>query len=119
MSKSATASTFKDAKRSNTPKNVHVIPRNEKWAVVDEGKSRATSTFETQTEAIEAARKVAKDTAGQLIVHGRNGRIRERDSYARDPFPPREPRKVLHPSGPPRTTKGKVICKAVTQAIRV
>jgi hypothetical protein len=107
-------------KESKSPhgKNLHVIPRDDKWAVVGEGKSRPSSTFDTQTEAIEAARKLAKDRAGQLVVHGRNGRIRERDSYARDPFPPREPRKVLYPSGPPRNSRRKDIGKAVTQAVR-
>ena len=25
----------------------------------------------------------------ELFIHGKNGRIRERDSYGNDPFPPR------------------------------
>ena len=118
MSKSATAKVPKGTSRSTAQKNLHVIPRSEKWAVVSEGSSRATSVFDTQTEAIEAARKLAKDSEGQLVVHGRNGRIRERDHYGRDPFPPREPRKVLHPSAPPRTRKRGDISKAVSQAVR-
>ena len=118
MAKTATARAHKGAGRSVAPKNLHVIPRADKWAVINEGNSRANSVFDTQTEAIEAARKLAKDSAGQLVVHGRNGRIRERDHYGRDPFPPREPRKVLHPSAPPRTRRREDISKAITQAVR-
>lgn len=118
MSKSVTAKAYKGTGRSVGSKNLHVIPRADKWAVVNEGNSRASSVFDTQTEAIDAARKLAKDSAGQLVVHGRNGRIRERDHYGRDPFPPKEPRKVLHPSGPPRTKKRGEISKAITQAVR-
>jgi hypothetical protein len=118
MSKSGTAKAHKGTNRSLVPKNFHVIPRADKWAVVNEGNSRASSVFDTQTEAIEAARKLAKDSAGQLVVHGRTGRIRERDHYGRDPFPPREPRRVLHPSSPPRTRKRGDISKAITQAVR-
>jgi hypothetical protein len=98
--------------------SLHVVPRADKWAVIDEGKSGVSSTFATQTEAIEEARKLAKDQAGELVVHGRNGRIRERDNYARDPFPPKVARKVFYPSAPPRNSTREDIGKAVTQAVR-
>jgi len=82
-----------------------------------EGHSRATSTHSSQREAIEAARKLAKDTATELVIHGRDGRIRERDSYASDPLPPRQPRKVLYPSSRP-TTNREAIRRAVSEAVR-
>jgi hypothetical protein len=45
-----------------------------------EGKS--AETFPTQREAVEAARQIVKDkTAGQLVIHGRDGRIREHETY--------------------------------------
>jgi uncharacterized protein DUF2188 len=32
---------------------------------------------------------LARGNQSEHIVHGRDGRIRQRDSYGRDPFPPR------------------------------
>jgi hypothetical protein len=70
--------------------NQHVVPHSGRWAVRGEGNSRATSVHPTQHEAIEAGREVARNQGGELLIHGRDGRIRERDSVANnDPFPPR------------------------------
>jgi len=68
--------------------NVHVVPADGDWEVKVEGRGRATR-FSTQTEAIQAGRKLARSNRSEHIVHGRDGRIRQRDSYGRDPFPPR------------------------------
>lgn len=71
-------------------KNQHVTPRNSGgWQVKGEGNQRATVITETQREAIEVARGIARNQHSELFIHGRNGRIRERDSYGNDPFPPR------------------------------
>jgi hypothetical protein len=43
---------------------------------------------ETQREAIAHARGIAQNQGSELLIHGRNGQIRERDSYGNDPFPP-------------------------------
>jgi uncharacterized protein DUF2188 len=103
--------------RKTNGENLHVVPRIDGWAVRSERKSRATSIHSSQREAIDAARKLAKKTATQLVIHGRDGRIRERDSYASDPLPPREPRKILYPSSTPSTNR-EAIRKAVSEAIR-
>lgn len=97
--------------------NLHVVPRIDGWAVRTEGSSRATSIHRSQCEAIEAARKLAKKAATMVVIHGRDGRIRDRDSYARDPFPPKQPRKVLYPSSSPHTNR-EAIRKAVSEAVR-
>lgn len=70
-------------------KNQHVVPSGDKWGVQGEGNSRLTSTFDTQKEAIEVAREIARNQHSELFVHGRDGKIRERNSYGNDPFPPR------------------------------
>ena len=49
----------------------------------------STRSFDTQREAIEAARKIARKQGTELYIHGKDGRIRERDSYGRDPYPPK------------------------------
>jgi ketosteroid isomerase-like protein len=69
-------------------KNVHVVPGEAGWDVKVEGNNRGAH-FRTQNEAIEAGRKLARGNRSEHIVHGRDGRIRQRDSYGRDPFPPR------------------------------
>ena len=97
--------------------NLHVVPRIDGWVVRSERSSRATSIHGSQREAIDAARKLAKKTATQLVIHGRDGRIRERDSYASDPLPPRGPRRVLYPSSTPSTNR-EAIRRAVSEAIR-
>jgi hypothetical protein len=97
--------------------NLHVVPRIDGWAVRIEGRSTATSVHNSQRDAIEAARKLAKEAATQLVIHGRDGRIRERDSYASDPLPKKQPRKVLYPSSSPNTNR-EAIRRAVREAMR-
>jgi hypothetical protein len=70
-------------------KNQHVVPRAGQWAVVGAGNKRATSIHDTQLSAIDAAREIARNQETELFIHGRNGQIRERDSYGNDPYPPK------------------------------
>jgi hypothetical protein len=72
-----------------TRRNQHVVPHDDGWAVRGAGSQRATSLHATQREAIEAARDIARNQGTELFVHGRDGRIRERDSEGRDPYPPK------------------------------
>jgi len=70
-------------------RNQHVVPHGGGWAIRAAGSQRATSVHRTQKEAIDAGREIARNQGGELLIHGRDGRIRERDSHANDPFPPR------------------------------
>lgn len=70
-------------------KNQHVVPHGDDWAVKGAGNSKATSVHSTQTEAIERALSIAQNQQSELLIHGKNGRIREKNSYGNDPFPPR------------------------------
>ncbi|MEM7075400.1 MAG: DUF2188 domain-containing protein [Pseudomonadota bacterium] len=70
-------------------KGIHVTPRGGKWAVRSAGASRASRVVDTQGEAREIAREQAKRNGGELYVHGRDGRIRERNTYGKDPYPPK------------------------------
>lgn len=72
-----------------TKKNQHVVPYDGAWAVRGAGNSRATSVHDTQAEAINAAREIARNQQSELLIHGRDGQIRERDSFGNDPFPPK------------------------------
>lgn len=65
-------------------KNIHIIPHNGDWAIKKEGNERATKVLSTQKEAIEIGKNIAKDNASELLIHGQNGRIREKNSYGND-----------------------------------
>ena len=54
-----------------------------------QGNKRATSFHDTQAEATERAREIARWEKSELLVHGRDGEIRSRDSFGHDPFPPK------------------------------
>jgi hypothetical protein len=70
-------------------KNQHVVPHADGWAVKGAGNSKATSVHPTQSAAIDAARGIARNQHTELFIHGENGRIRERNTYGNDPFPPK------------------------------
>lgn len=59
------------------------------WSVKKSGATRSSKNFSNQQDAIKYARTTAKKEAGELYIHGVNGRILERNSYGKDPFPPR------------------------------
>jgi len=67
----------------------HVVPKDGKWSVMRSGAKRASGTFQTQKEAVEHARKMAKDQGTELYIHGEDGRIRDRNSYGKDSHPPK------------------------------
>ena len=69
--------------------NQHVVPHGQGWAVRSPSHVRVSGTFRTQKEAIEYARDAARSQGTELVIHGRDGRIREKSSYGTDSFPPR------------------------------
>lgn len=73
----------------NMGKNQHVTPHQNGWAVKGEGNERATVVKPTQKEAIDAARTIAQHQQSELVIHGRDGQIRQKDSFGNDPYPPK------------------------------
>jgi len=58
----------------------HIYPSDGVWVVQKEGKN--AETFPTQREAVEAARQIVRHkTEGQLVIHGKDGGIREHETY--------------------------------------
>ncbi|GAA5417010.1 hypothetical protein Pryu01_02071 [Paraliobacillus ryukyuensis] len=71
-------------------RNQHVTPhRNGGWQVKGEGNSKTTKITKTQSEAIRIAKGIAKNNKLELLIHNTGGRIREKNSYGNDSFPPR------------------------------
>ena len=71
-------------------KNQHVTKHEDGgWQVIGAGNSKATAVTNTQAEAIEIAKEIAQNQQSELIIHGTNGKIREKNSYGNDDFPPK------------------------------
>lgn len=71
-------------------KNPHVTPHpNGGWQVKGEGNIRATVRTTTQKDAIDIAREISRNQGSELVIHRPDGRIRDKDSHGKDPFPPR------------------------------
>ena len=65
--------------------NQHVTYKDGTWRVIGEGNSRATKNFGTQKNAIDYGRSIAKNNNVELIIHRKDGKIRDCDSYGNDP----------------------------------
>ena len=74
------------------PKNSHhVVPAPDGgWNVRKAGAERASKHFPTQDKAVTWAREASKSSRGELVVHRRDGTIRDKDSHGSDPMPPRD-----------------------------
>jgi hypothetical protein len=70
-----------------------VYRQSDGWAEKRNDASRAGGVHKTQGQAIEAAKQTLQNQGGgELIVKGRDGRIRSKDTISpgRDPYPPRD-----------------------------
>ena len=71
-------------------KNQHVTPHPDGgWQVKGEGNSKATKRTETQAEAHKLAREIAINQKSEVLIHNKQGRIRQKNSHGNDPFPPK------------------------------
>ena len=70
--------------------NYWTQPRSDgQWESIQEGARRATKVTDTQAEAWEDSRQRAREKRGEAFLKGRDGKIRERNSYGNDPHPPK------------------------------
>lgn len=75
------------------PANYHVTPRQDGWAAKQAGSARAAAVVSTQKEAIDIARRLSENKGGgDVFIHGKDGRIRDRDTTpsGNDPNPPKD-----------------------------
>jgi len=70
-------------------KNVHIVPA-KGWGVKKEGRKKNDFIALTKSQAIEIGREIAKREKSELVIHNRDGKISDKDSYGNDPFPPRD-----------------------------
>lgn len=73
--------------------DLHVMPGENGWKVVVPHNSEPIGFAGTQEDAIHLATQIQLDRpekeGGEVVIHGQDGRIRERSTINRkDPFPP-------------------------------
>jgi hypothetical protein len=71
-------------------KDRHVVTHDDGWAVRKSGSERVSSIHRTQHAAINRAIQGAKADRSEVVIHGMDGNIRDKDSYGSDPCPPRD-----------------------------
>lgn len=75
------------------PKNEHhVVPNPSRggWDVKRNNAQRASIHTETKAEAVKAGREMSQRAGSELVIHGKDGRIQQKDSHGNDPCPPRD-----------------------------
>ena len=71
-------------------RNVHTVQLPDgHWGNKIEGNRIALDNHRTQAQANAAGKNLAQAMRVEHLIHGRDGQIRERNSYGNDPFPPR------------------------------
>jgi hypothetical protein len=71
-------------------KNIHTVPYGDKWAVIEEGSSTPLGIHGTKEKAMKHGREEAKKRGVEHFIHGRDGKIQDRESYGKDPYPPKD-----------------------------
>ena len=70
--------------------NYWTQPRSDgRWESKREGANRASLVSDTQREAWAHSIQKAKANGGEAFLKGRDGLIRERNTYGKDPYPPK------------------------------
>ena len=59
------------------------------WEAKREGGERASGVHDTQAEAWEQAKDLARESNSEALLTNREGKIRERNTYGNDPHPPK------------------------------
>jgi hypothetical protein len=74
---------------SKNPTAIHVVPTGDgKWTVKSEGAGRGSKRFDKQSDAVHSATERARrkeNSRSEVVVHKRDGTIREKNSYGKDP----------------------------------
>lgn len=68
-------------RRKASQRHQHVVPHEDGWAVRGEGNKRITASYKYQDDAIDRAKDIARNYGADVVIHGKNGRIRDRRSY--------------------------------------
>jgi hypothetical protein len=72
-------------------KNIHTVFNSDRhmWENKKEGSSQPVSSHHTKVNAVNRGEQIARQEKVEILIHGKDGKIQERNSYGNDPFPPR------------------------------
>lgn len=73
----------------STKKDQHVVRSADgNWAVRSTGAEKASKVFQSKELAVSHARTLARNASAGVYIHGKDGRVLSKDSYAtNDPHP--------------------------------
>jgi hypothetical protein len=66
-------------------RTVHTVPHGDSWANMREGGKRIFKKFGTKAEAEAAGRRTAMRERTEHLIHDRDNKVAERNSYGNDP----------------------------------
>ena len=71
-------------------KNIHTVYKKERdmWETKKEGQTKPIASSRTKEAAEEKSVREAKKAGVEHVIHNKNGRISDKDSYGKDPNPP-------------------------------
>ena len=72
-------------------KERHVVKNPEGgWDVKKDHAERASSHTDSKAEAVDRAREICINQKAECVIHGKNGKIQNSNSYGNDPCPPKD-----------------------------
>ncbi len=71
-------------------RNVWVGPHPDGWAVRRERGQKPSRVTARKEDAVNIGRELAQRDGTELIVQRRDGTIQSKDSFGKDPYPPRD-----------------------------
>ena len=68
-------------------KNQHVTPKGDKWQLATPKQQNYLTSKLKQKSSVKTKQE---KNHSELLVHGKDGRIRSKDSFGNDPYPPKD-----------------------------
>lgn len=74
-----------------TSKGIHTVYNSDrgKWENKTAGNPKPLSSHQTKANALDRGENIAEKAKAEHFIHGKDGKIQERNSYSNDQFPPR------------------------------
>jgi len=73
-------------------RNVHTVYNSDRsmWETKKEKQEKPIFSSHTKGNAMEKSVRLAKELEVEHVIHNKDGKISDKDSYGNDPFPPKD-----------------------------
>ena len=68
---------------------IHKVAAPEICNVKKDGATRSSGHFDKKQDAVDAGRKISQNQGTEFYIHGKDGKIQNKDSHGNDPYPPK------------------------------